>query len=205
MQFFKNIYDKYLCVNLRDYENLGLNLEINKLLFFVFVGLCIASVFISINQAKISLLIKKLIRSEAFSEQAAKSLSDLGLGNDKGIKSILSKQSGVITRIVSFVGYKKPTYEEYVEAQKAKKKNKYLPKELKDNNDKNASLLLSPDFDTVSVYIDESQIDYAKHYYKTNSSSISKTIFSCVLIMVFYIAVMFLMPTLLELVNSILA
>ena len=118
MSFFEKLYNDYICLNLGDYPNIGVNFEINKLLIFVFIGLCVACFIIGKNQANVSLLLKKLMRAEAFGEDNGKTLAELGLSDNKSVKTLIEKNSGVIKKVVSVKGIKKMTYEEYIEAER---------------------------------------------------------------------------------------
>lgn len=210
MNFFRKIYNDYFCVNLKDYDKIGIDLEINKILLFLFLGLIAATVFISITSANTSLLLKKLLRSDAFSEEKAKKLSELGLSDNRAVKSLLSKGSGPIDKIIRFVGYQKPTYEEYVEYQNQQKKAKYKPNSGEKYDKKSISdesidrISISPDLSSVSIYIDPEKKDYAERIYKINSTSITKTVLSCLAILAFYLLIFFLMPGILSLINGIL-
>ena len=66
---YHSVFDNVYCdsgINVADdveaYGNIGINFEINKLLIFVFIGLCVACFIIGKNQANVSLLLKKLMR-----------------------------------------------------------------------------------------------------------------------------------------------
>lgn len=202
MEFFKSLYNKYFCVNLKDYPNIGIDLQINKLLLLVFLGLCIASVIISYNQSKVALILKKLMRAEAFSEKNAKNLPSLGLDGDRYVLRLLASDSGPISKIVSVVGFKKPTYEEYVELEKERKRQKKLPP--KERTVSKASVgAVKIDPKSSEIYIADEKREYAEHTFITNNGSAVKTVLSCVLILAFYVLLVFLMPTLLSYINSI--
>ena len=201
MEFFKNFYNKYFCVNLKDYPNIGIDLQINKLLLLVFLGLCIASIIISYNQSKVALILKKLMRAEAFGESNAKALPSLGLDKDKYVLRLISSDSGPISKIISVVGFKKPTYEEYVEAEKERKRQKKLPP--KERTEIVSSIGVKIDRKTSLIYISDDKREYAEHTFATNNGSAVKTILSCILIIAFYILLVFLMPSILSYANSI--
>ena len=201
MKFFTDFYEKYLCLNVDDYLKLGFDLEINKLILVLSVGLCIACFYISFIQSNISLFLKKLIRSEAFSEEKSKTLGELGLSDNKTLRRLILKDSGVIKKAVSVLGIKKLTYEEYVEAEKAKK-------EAKKNKSSDPSKSVSSvniDFNVAKFYIQQDNRAYADHAFTVNNSSIVKTLLYCVLILSFTLTFIFLMPSLLGAVGSIIS
>ena len=205
MNLLKNIYNNYFSLNLKSYDKIGVDLEINKVLLFVFIGLCIATVIISINQMNTSLLLKKLLRLEAFSESKARTLGQLGLDQNFVIKGLLSKTSGRLISIITFVGFQRPSYEDYVNYEKTKKSLKFKPAEAKKDFDLTTAPSLTPDLKTAAIYISENNVDAAEELYKRNSTSILKTVLACLLILVAYVAIMLLMPSILSLVNSIIA
>ena len=205
MKFFSDIYYKYFCVNLNDYDKIGIDLQINKLLLFVFIGLCVATVIISITQLNTALLLKKLLRTESFSSENAKTLENLGLDKNIVLKYILSKTTGKLFSVISFAGYKRPSYEEYVSYEKAKKAAKFKPKEANADFENTPIPSLKPDLATCSIYIEKSNVSAAEELFKHNSTSILKTVLSCALLLAFYVAIMFLMPGILSLVNTIIA
>lgn len=116
----KAFYEKYLTLNLKDY-GISLDLEINKLLIIVFLGLCAACFFVNYSQSNIALVLRKLIRAGAVGESNAKTLTELGLSNAKSIKKLLSKSGGPMKSIISYVGEIKLTYEEYIAREKAER------------------------------------------------------------------------------------
>lgn len=216
MNFFKKIYIKYFSVNLNDYPNIKVDFEINKFLFFVALGLCFACFLINYYQLNISVLIKKLIRLEAFSEDKGKTLKELGLADHKPTKNLLLKNSGIIKKVVAVVGRKNLTYEEYIAAEKQKKASKKKSSfaiDSKENNNSDITAEKSTetkdtadeiDFSIAKLYIIPEMREYAEHSMKNGSSHI-KTALYCVLILVFFIALVLLMPSLLVLVNNIMA
>ena len=60
-----NFYEKYFLINLKDYSNIGLDLEINKILFCILVGAVLAIAIIGYRKAGISRVVKALLRHEA--------------------------------------------------------------------------------------------------------------------------------------------
>ena len=57
----QNFIDKYLELNLKDFENLGFDLEITKLLGFVFLGIMLAAVALNVIKQNGALVIKALL------------------------------------------------------------------------------------------------------------------------------------------------
>ena len=208
MKLLKELYNKYFSLNLNDYPNIGVDLEINKLLFFVFIGICVACFIINYNQSNIALLLKRLMRAEAFSEENSKTLGELGLADNKSVKNLISKDSGIIKKVVSVVGKRKMTYEEYIESEnqrKAAKRMKNAPSAENSSSDISSEGSSFDNMDSVKLYIAPDMKDYAEHTFENNNGSIIKTALYCILIFAFYLALVFIMPSLLDAVNSILS
>jgi len=203
MQLLKNFYEKYFELNLSDYPNIAVNFEINKVIAVLFLGLCIASVFISIRQSKISLLLRKLMRAEAYSTDTAKKLSELNLTGNRGIYSIITSSNGVISKLIAVVGQKRLTYEEYVALEKKKRDERKLPPQ--ERSEPTNTSYEFPSIDDIRVYIPESQRDYATHFYEMNTASPIKTALGCLLIIAIAVALILLMPSLLSALNNILS
>ncbi len=204
MNFLKNFYNEYLCLTLEDYPNIGIDIQINKILILLFLGLCVACLVISYNQSNVSLLLKKMIRAEAYGENNAKTMSELGLDKNKAVSTLILKGSGAISKIISVVGVKKQTYEEHLKAENIKKKAKRLSPEEKKNL---LDSIKTPEIDLTQAkfYINEDKKAYAEHTFLTNNGSLIKTVLCCVLILTFGFALILAMPSLLSAVNSMLA
>ncbi len=268
----KEFYHKYIELNLKDYPNIGLDLEINKLLFFVFLALIAASVFASYIQASIALMVKKLLRTSSFNEESSKTLADLGLDKHKTLKFALTRATGSAALIIREVGKRTPTYEEYMDIERREKEQKKEKKKQKRANrpsflsslkkldsinsqpaskesnsisvapeaitkestnvatapEKIAEASITPegsadtacakeavsakellrraapDFDTAKFYIPSDMEERALRYYNTKQGSVVKTVLSCLGLLAFYIALVFLMPTALSALSSLL-
>ena len=199
MEAIKNFYRNYICLNLNEFKNLSADLEINKVLFFLALGICAACFVLNYYQSVISLFLKKLIRAEATAENA-KTLSDLGLKENKTLKKLILKDSGVIKRAVTVIGLKRLTFEEYKNAEaqfKQAKKEKC--------KDVIRPSVVEINFDEAEFYMTDEQRAYADHAYKTNDGSVVKTSLYCLLIIALYFVAVFLMPSILSAISNMLA
>ena len=231
---FKNFYEKYIEMNLKDY-GFKFDFDINKLIIVIFIGLCAACFFVYYNQSSMALALKKLIRAEAFGEGQGKTLAELGLTSSKPIKRILSKVSGPMSKLVSYVGARKMTYEEFMSLKKKKKTKKNQLQKVDENKSDveetdnstvpvstlstdeaseasmtessslNSCDVYNIDFSTAKFYIYENMKDEALRAYNKNNSSLLKTILYCVLLLGFTIAVILLMPLILKAVSGIIS
>lgn len=183
----RDFVDRYFNINLKDYSNIGVDLNISLTLLFFFLGLCVAALIINHHRSYMAAMIKQLSRHGAYAEDSAKTLNELGLASSRSIKLALSRE-GQLTRIVKRVGQTRLTYEEYLSLKKAKK----LPKSEK------------PDFAEARFYICEQERERAKSFYENNNSSVFKAVLLCLLIMSVYFCLMLVMPGVLRFVNNLL-
>ena len=209
MKFLKEIYTKYISLNAKDYLGENFDFQINKILIFLAIGLCVACVFINYNQRLVSLLLKKLIRLDAFSEESSKTLTDLGLADHKPTKSLISKNFGAMKRVLGVVGRKTLTYEEYIAAEKVKKEAKRAAKKVRltkkgtENTDAAANgeaaqkTTAEPDFSTARFFVIPEEREYAERYIHRDTSVV-KTAIYCVLILAFFAVLIFTMPYILN-------
>lgn len=179
--------NEYLSLNLKDYENIGIDFEVNKFLLILGISLCVASFVISRQRSIICEMIKQLFRHSATSKENAKTLGELGLIDSHAIKRSLSSDSQ-LRRLVSFVGERKLSYEEYVALSKAKKKT-----------------VDTPDFASARFYIPEASLDRAKHVYNNYSTSALHTVLLCLLCLAITVCLIMLSPSIISLVDASLA
>ncbi len=171
-------------VNFSDYENLGFNLPINIILLIFFAGMCIGLAALDFNRKYMRLAVRQLLRHEAVGEGKAVTLEELGLSGSRIVKLFLSG-SGQLSRIVKRAGASEYTYEEYVALQKSKK----LKKE-------------KIDFSSAKFYIDPSMLDRANTINDCYRTSVLKTVFACLFIVILYFCLMMAMPEILNLLNN---
>lgn len=206
MDYLKKLYTKYFSVNLKDY-NIDIDFEINKFLFFIAIGLCVACIFINYYQRNTSLVLKKLIRLDAFSEDSAKTLAELRLSGNKAVKTLILKNSGAIKKVIGVVGRKKLSYEEYLtieKQKKTKKKQSTSAKKESENTDTSdietrskENNIAELDFSTAMVYILPEMREYAKRAIRFDSSPI-KTALYCIMIFSFFMVLILTMPYILN-------
>ena len=181
----QNFIDKYLELNLKDFENLGFDLEITKLLGLIFLGIMLAAVAMNLIKQNTHLIIKALLRRECTSEDSAKTLPELHI-TSRLAQAIAFSEMGRLRKIVKRVGEKEYTYEEYVQMQKEKKKPERL------------------DGKTTPLYIPTEKLDEAKRLFDRGAPTALDSVLICALLVALYVCFIFIMPTLVSFVNSIL-
>lgn len=178
---------EYFSLNLKDYENIAVNFEINKFLVLVAIGLCAVAFVVNYRRSLIIDTVKQLFRYGATDEESAKTLAELGLSGSRGIcKAVISDSQ--LRKMIAIVGEVRPSYEEYVEAMKKGKDD--IP---------------STDLTTARIYIPSSSLERAKYVYNTYNTSLLKTFLSCVFILALTACLILLSPTLLSIINDALA
>ena len=113
-----DFYKEYILLNLKDYSNINIDFPIAIFILCISLGVVLGIVLISYIRASMCLIIKRLTRYEAFDEGRAKTLDELKI-NSFGVRALLAKSSP-LTKIVTRVGEKKYTYEEYTALTKTK-------------------------------------------------------------------------------------
>ena len=179
----ENIILRHIFLNFKDYKNLNFNFPIGFILVIFILAFPIAVFFINHRKNTITTCIKQLLRHDALNEQSAKTLSELRLSKCKSLKRMLLS-SGQLSSMVKIVGYKKPSYDEYVAARKEKKK------------------IEAPDLERAKIYLSEEYSEKGADIASIGTSSIWKPIIVS-LVGVIIVGILFVfMPKLLELLNS---
>lgn len=221
MMSLKEFYTEYICLNLKDFPNFGIDFEINKLVCCLIFALCAASIYFNIIESDIALILKKLLRAGAVGEEKAKSLSDLGLASSSRIRRLVAKDISSLRRIISVVGAKKLTYEEFMAKEKQKKENSFFKRFLRFLSDKfgkksideetNGEKKEFSDNDSISeplvvndpkIYIPEENLSIAEKKYSRNDSSVLKTVGICLILLALGLVVIILMPSLLSFIST---
>ncbi len=124
------LFLKYVFLNFKDYKNLNFNFPIGLILLFFIIAFPITVFFINKKKNTVTFAVKQLLRHEALDEESAKTLSSLRLSKSKSFKRMIVS-GGQLSSMIKIVGYKKPSYEEYIEAKKEKKTEKINLDEIK--------------------------------------------------------------------------
>lgn len=180
------LYNKYFLVNLNDYSNIEIDFEINKILFFFFVGIIFATIIVNLSREVNTAIIKALMRHEVYTEEDAKTLSDLKL--NKFTARMALSSSSRLSKLVKRVGAKEYTYEEYSAL-------------IKEKGFKEEKI----DFENAKFYLSEEGIDDAKRIAEANVTSPLNTILFCLLLLAVYVCLMFTIPEILTFINKFLA
>ena len=175
---------KCFAVNLNDYENININLEINTVVLGTFIAVILGVVFLHVYRGSIRLAVMQLTRHGATSEENAKTLKELGLYDSRVIRRLLSSHN-VLTRVVERVGAVKYDYDTYVK----------MSKEERAEADK-------IDFDFAKFYIKEEESNRAGFIVERYVTSLPRTLATCLFFAILCGCVIACMPGILDVVNS---
>ena len=173
-------------INLNDYENIGIDLEINKVLLPAFIVFGILMTLLAIYRKNTRDIVMQLMRHEALSEDSACTLEELGF-KAKGVVPYILSHSEILKKVVLRVGEVKYSYDEY----------KKLTKEQRREVER-------IDFTEARFYISESEIDRARHIKEKYVVDNKRMIIGAVLLTMVYIALTVAMPEMLNLINNLL-
>ena len=193
----KEFYTRFFFINTNEYYNLGGDLWINILLLILLPIVLLILISYHLVRNNTFLIVKRLLKRDATSEDNAKKLKDLGLEDRKIIKWMLSGD-GQITRIVKRKGAPVYTYEEYVEAQKKGKKSS--GDGTKEEN--KCSCNNKIDFETAEFYLDDTQSERIERICEKYEVRRRNTVIMCVAISVAFVIVMLMMHEILFGINE---
>lgn len=207
MNLIKNFYRKYIDIKLSDYKGFESELAITKLLFFVFLGLALASMFINYYNSTATLVLRKLTRTGSHGEEQAKKLSDIGLDSSRSVKWLLKTRSGALKRLIAVSGEKELTYEEYTALFKKKKHLRGLSKEEKRKKLAEIDEKLSPkiNFAEASFYIPTDKKDSADTFIADKSTTLTKGLISCAILFAAYIIIALVLPSILSWISGLIS
>ena len=200
-------YHYYMSINLKNYPNICYDMKVGWVLLALTVGVMLAAVFITLQRNSMISLIKKLSRTEATSEESARTLKELGL--DNLLVRGLIKSSGRVKRLVTYVGKKELSYEEYIEATKSKRrffgliKKKEKPEEA--TKEESSVKLEKIDFTTAKFYLCDRESEETKNLVDARKTSILNMVLFCILILCIFVFLMVLMPSILNVIDDFLA
>lgn len=192
MIHIKTFFTKYFLLDIKDYLSTDFSLRINELLFFLFVGIALACLYAEWQSSIRYRGVRALLRHGAIGEEKAKTPRELGLSGQTAVLRALA-EGGSLSHLVSAVGRHKPTYEEYLAAERQKRKSK----NKKEKGKKTAVQAESEHF-----YLPEDALDRAKRLYDKSAPSLLHALLMLPLLLAVYVGIALLMPSLLQLAAS---
>lgn len=180
----KEFYIQFFTVNMKNYENLGWDFEINIMLMALMPIFIVGCILIHVFRKNIFYTVKQLTRHGATTPDTAVTLTKMKLADRRIIKYMLSHDTQ-LSKIVKRKGAPEYTYEEYRELEKTKS----LPSE-------------KIDFDEAEFYLAKESDDRAKKVLERYDIPVSRIVLLCVFVFVIFMIIMLLMPELLTLINN---
>ena len=200
---FREFYQKILMLNIADYENLTLDLNINIVILALGIGIAIAVAASGVFRSTIFTLIKQLTRHEASSPATAKTLSSMSLTDKRFIRAL--KSLSQVKAMVAYVGEPAEIKNKKYHSKNALTEEAIEPQESENENGKEKidSEAVEIDSENTLFYLRESGADRAKKVLERYDASFIGSIIFASVILVIAVCVMFLVPSILELLNSI--
>ena len=175
----KELYLQFIAVNTKDYVNLGWDIDVNKILLILTPILILCCLFVNLIRKNMFHIVKQLTRHNATTEEAAKTLTALGLKDYRLIKWMLTRD-GQLSRLVKRKGSPNYTYEEYRQLEREKKL-------IKDKID----------FSTAEFYLNPDEELRIKKIIERYDIPVFKTVLVCVFTFVILVLIMLIMPEIL--------
>lgn len=179
----KNFWNDIVLLNLNEFDNIGINFRFNLFLLFFALTICIAAFVYEYKRNNAYLVVKQLLRHKATSPENSKKLLDLGLDTAR-IRLFLSG-GYIVSRVISFVGREKCSYDEYVKMNKTERKK--------------ADKI---DFSTVSMYISEENMPSANKIATEYRASFIRVLIFCLLIILVYVGIAAVSSEVFNYINS---
>jgi hypothetical protein len=180
------VLKRCFAVNLNDYENININLQINVVILGTFIAAIFGVVFLHIYRGNIRVTVVQLTRHAATSKESAKTLKELGLNDSRVIKRLLSSHN-VLTQVVERAGAVKYDYDSYV---KMSKEERTRADEI--------------DFDKARFYIKEEETNRAGFIVERYVTSLPRTLAACTFVAILSGCIIVCMPGILEGINNLL-
>lgn len=183
MEFVKS----YLLLNLKDYFDGGIDFPINLFLLSIALGICVASFILTFHKRYCALILKQLVRHNAYDPENAKTLGELHIKPSFFIRSAFNRR-GQLTDMVKRVGAAEYTYEQYVKLQKKK--------DFKEEK---------IDFENARFFLSPERIDRIKRLNEEGIPSYLQTALGCILIFAIFVCISLFMPEILSFISGFLA
>lgn len=180
------VLKRYFEINLNDYDNIGVSLEINKAIAIASIAFMVAVILFCLHRGAIRLVIMQLTRHGATSPEEAKTLKELGLDKRRFVKRILSGDN-ILTKTVARVGKKQYDYDEYLALSKKEKRE-----------------IDKIDFEKEAFYIREEKRDLVSNIIDKYVTSIPRIIALCVFVSLISMSIIICMPDILSILDNIL-
>jgi hypothetical protein len=169
---FSTLYYDYFRCNLKQY--VGVDFPITAVIFYLTVGLILATFFIYVQNRAILYALKRLYKHKCFDKESAQTIEELHLKKHKFILYMLRGQS-MLSHYVRRV----------------------LP--ISEQDDASKTQLRKVDFQTDKFYLDEKYFTRSKGIIDRGEEPLSRPLLSSLAFFVVFLVLFFTMPSILSL------
>lgn len=178
----RRFIEQYVLLDLRDFPALEAEFPVGIVVLAVALALAVACFVTTWYRGNTALLLRRLLRAEALSEDSARTLSELGLSSRRGVAALLRRGSRSQLPVTS-VERTRMTYDEYRAWQREHRgKREREP---------------GPDVAELHWYIAEPQQARARRLYREDGSSLGKACLCAALILLLAVGLLLLLRPLL--------
>ncbi len=181
----EDVWNNIILLNLKDFENIGIDFYINIFLFFVSLAIIIYALAFEYSRGVMHTVVKQLIRHGAFDKDGGMTISELGISDGFFTKFMLSRDPR-LARIVHRVGEPDISHDEYMKLKRSEREK-----------------LLRVDFSTERFYIPEDKKDAAERVFATYAFSLPRFLVFCLFVFLIWGAVAAVSYELFNYLNSI--
>lgn len=181
---FKLFWNEIVLLNMKSYENIGLDFHINIFIFCVAFLFCAFAIYVELTRGKIQLLIAQLKRHKAYSPDTALTLQRLGLNSGLLLKRAI-KNNRILSLVVAGTDKKVFSYEEYMALDKKERRS-----------------VDKIDFSKERFYIIPESSSKADDIYSSYGFSLGRVLLFCIFIILIASCIAVLIPEILRAINN---
>ncbi|MBQ7363118.1 MAG: hypothetical protein IJW48_01565 [Clostridia bacterium] len=182
----ENVWNNIILLNLRDFENISVDFYINIFLFFLALAIVACAFVFEYSRGVMHVAVKQLLRHGALGEGEAKTLSKLGLADNKMVKLFLSRDTR-LSKLLSRVGAPDVKYEDFVKMKRAEQKE-----------------LFRVDFSKDRFYISDENSDQANRVFSSYAFSLPRFLLFALLVFLLWGAIAAFSYELISYIDSVL-
>lgn len=182
----KYFFEHYVFLNLKDYFGEDLDIQPMLWMLFITIGLCIACFCSHVLQNALYTTVKQAVRHKAQDAEHAKTVAELGLSSHRFIRFLLRRSDGRIYRAITRADAEELTYEEYVQREKQRRKNKEKRRD-------------AIDLSTTRFYVSDKTRAYADRLLAAGDAPIYHPIMASLALLLVYVLIALLLPSVLSL------
>ena len=193
---FSTLYYDYFLCNLKEYT--GVDFPITAILFYLTLGLILATFFLYYQNRTILFALKRLYKHKCIDRESAKTIEELHLTKRKYILYML-KHPSMLAHYIHRVPKGTEIVSESVTNTEEKNTDAPQQTETKNTSEDTPPELSRIDFTTDKFYLDETYFPRAKGIIDRGEEPLSRPILSSLAFLVVFAVLFFTMPSILSL------